>query len=143
MSSRGIEISVTTSLVTEECYSCHVLFAMPKELKDELLKQRAARFFYCPNGHGQHYVGKTREQELAEQVERLERRATRLSAEVDQERTAHALADRRRAAAQGQLTKARKRIENGVCPACHRHFADVQRHMDSKHPSGLAAAEAS
>src|SRR5436853_7851950 len=112
MSDRPIEISVTTTLVTEECYSCHVLFAMPKELKSDLLKQRATRNFYCPNGHGQRYVGKTREQELAEQVERLERRATQLSAEVDQERLAHALAERRRAAAQGQLTKTRKRIEN-------------------------------
>ena len=40
------------------------------------------------------------------------------------------------AAAQGRITQLQKRVQNGVCIACHRSFVDLKRHMASKHPSG-------
>jgi len=40
-------------------------------------------------------------------------------------------------ATKGQLTKARKRADRGVCQHCHRSFVDVARHVATKHPSVL------
>ena len=34
---------------------------------------------------------------------------------------------------QGQLTKAKKRAEAGMCPHCKRTFQKVQRHIANKH----------
>lgn len=139
---RGLQIDVTTALVTEECFQCHVLFAFPQELRTQLLEKRGpnGRQFYCPNGHEQHYIGKSEADLLRERLqaseserERAARRADRLSAEVDQERAARAYADRRRAAYQGRVTKLTKRAHAGVCAFCNRSFVNVQRHMSTKH----------
>jgi hypothetical protein len=43
-------------LATETCYSCGVVFGMPEIFKENRLKDH--RLFYCPNGHGQYYLGK-------------------------------------------------------------------------------------
>lgn len=37
-------------------------------------------------------------------------------------------------ATKGRLTKTKKRIANGVCPCCNRHFVNLERHMTGKHP---------
>ena len=40
----------------------------------------------------------------------------------------------------GHLTRSRKRACRGLCPFCKRHFVNVQRHVETKHPD--AAKEA-
>jgi len=47
----------------------------------------------------------------------------------------------RRRAAKGQLTKLKKRIDNGTCPYCNRHFENVQRHISCKHKEARNEAE--
>lgn len=37
-------------------------------------------------------------------------------------------------AQKGQMTKLKKRINNGVCPCCRRSFAALAQHMRRKHP---------
>src|SRR4051794_36726317 len=44
----------TTWLETEVCYSCSVLFAMPKEMRLRRLNDGGG--FWCPNGHMQFYT---------------------------------------------------------------------------------------
>lgn len=39
-------------------------------------------------------------------------------------------------------TRMKNRIANGVCPCCNRHFANVQRHIRTKHPEFTMAGEA-
>ena len=41
---------------------------------------------------------------------------------------------RAHSATKGQLTRARKRAANGVCPCCHRSFENVARHVAKQHP---------
>lgn len=36
--------------------------------------------------------------------------------------------------AEGELKQMQKRVHAGVCPCCNRTFANVARHMQSKHP---------
>jgi hypothetical protein len=74
-----------------------------------------------------HYPGKSEEEklraQLAHQREISDARALQLQKKDYQVR-----------AARGQLTKFKKRVGRGVCPCCNRHFKDLARHMESKHP---------
>lgn len=112
-------------LVVVECAACHMHFGVPTEFDAGRLRSRRA--FYCPDGHTQSYTGPTKEQELRRELDD-ERAATEYWRE-EQQRTA-----RQHAATKGQLTKTKKRIGNGTCPCCNRHFVNVERHMVSKHP---------
>ena len=128
MAGRMQMMDVTTKLVTEECCNCGVLFAFPNDLHDVL--NRTKRTFYCPSGHGQSYRGESHEA----QVQRLQSTITHLRDQRD-------ATERSLNATKGALTKARKQVqrtEHGVCPHCNRTFANVARHMTSKHPEHVA-----
>jgi hypothetical protein len=120
-------------MVTEECYSCHVLFAMPSDLKERALKDRSISF-YCPNGHGQHYIAdkiKTLESQLQREREEKQRiDEARRDAVLERD---HHWTERKKLRTRHH--NLRKRIQSGVCPCCHRTFENVSRHMQSKHPS--------
>ncbi len=109
----------------EQCCNCGMSFAMTADFKRRRLKDRA--LFYCPAGHPQHYVGKTEEQKLKEELERRQQmldaaQARAITSERDKE----------------QVLKAHKRMRvrvmNGVCPCCNRTFQNLMRHMKSEHP---------
>jgi hypothetical protein len=120
---RGDTITDQIVLVVEECYLCGIAFGMPSDYKEVRLRKRDT--FYCPNGHGQHYTGKTDAEKLREANERLQATRDLLAAE-----------ERSHIATRGHLTRAKKKIKGGVCPApgCKRHFTDLERHIASKHP---------
>lgn len=111
----------TTDLVTETCYSCGVLFALSEDFRRHRL--RDGRNFYCPNGHQQHYIGKTPEQQLKEAEAREVALKDQLQAAVHE-------AEQARQA----LLRDRQRFANGVCPCCNRSFENVRRHMATQHP---------
>ncbi len=52
------------SFVVTTCVTCGVKSALPEELDIQLRRSKAEH--YCPNGHIQHYLGKTPEQERDE-----------------------------------------------------------------------------
>ena len=140
MSSRLVEITANATLVTEECYRCGVLFAMPKEMQKRRLEDH--KDFYCPAGHGQHYVGKTEEQKLRDRLAAEEQRRERAEA---RERVARRHAEHEASRAngyKGQMVKAKKkltRVAAGVCPECNRTFQNLARHMAHQHgPAGEA-----
>jgi hypothetical protein len=120
------DIVYTERLVVTHCW-CGIALAIPENL-DRNLREKSANGAYCPVGHRFGYVD-TFEQALAR--EQQQHRATRdlLRAE-----------ERSHTATKGQATKLRKRIANGVCPCCHRHFANVERHVKTKHPDYEAPA---
>lgn len=133
-------LNFTETLIVEHCCRCGVAFGLPSDLQEQLLKDRG-RSFYCPLGHGQVYSGKTEAQKLREQLEFEQRRVVRMQAEQDRLRAERDHESRRRAAAQGQVTKIKKRVGKGTCPCCNRHFENVSRHMASKHPEFHAEVE--
>lgn len=126
-------MNALTTLVVEECCTCHMTFAMPSELRDRLLKKRGDPF-YCPAGHRQWYTGKTEEQKLQEALARSERQVESARTQRDFWQDEADREKRRRAAAKGQLTKAKNRIARGVCPCCNRSFTALARHMATEHP---------
>ncbi len=114
----------TINLVDVDCFKCGIVFGMPEQFERE--KRERGGTFYCPNGHGQHYT-KSEVQRLQEKLE-TERRSTEFW------RNQNTLAERRISAQKGQATKLRKRLANGVCPCCHRHFTNLERHIQGQHP---------
>ena len=135
---RAYTLTEKVTLVTEDCFRCGVVFAMPKEFREQRLRDKDT--FYCPNGHGQCYT--------ESEADRLKKQVARLRTEADQAWTAYtAASDQARAAARsnaalkGVVTKQRRRAAAGVCPCCNRSFQALARHMASKHP-GYATAPA-
>jgi len=129
----------------ETCCNCGVAFMMPEALYAACSADHK-KWFYCPNGHGQHYIGETDAERNRRRAERAEQQKARLEdalREKEREkREAVAAADRRTAAAKGQLTKHKKRSAAGTCPCCNRTFKQLASHMANKHPEYVADTKA-
>ena len=111
------------ALVTEECCAkgCGITFAMTADLRRRRLADHG--WFYCPNGHQQHYTGPSDSDRLRdEQAKNTHLRDQLLAAALDAE------------AARKALVRDRHRFANGVCPCCNRFFENVNRHMKGEHP---------
>lgn len=134
MTVRNYTITNTVTLVTENCCSCGVVFAMPDSLKEARLRD-GGRFF-CPSGHGMSYTDnlEARNKALAEQLEGEKRRREAALRETERLQGRLEVSQRQTAAQKGQVTKLKNRAANGVCPCCNRYFANVHRHMKSQHP---------
>lgn len=69
---RGEAHTEAIDFVMETCCNCHVPFFMPTQMRRELLADKE-RIFYCPNGHPQHYTGKTEAEKLKDRLAALEK----------------------------------------------------------------------
>jgi hypothetical protein len=115
-----------------ECYRC----AEPIWLSatQEQALRRNCNHFYCLWGHEQHYsLGPTREAELRLERDRLKQQLAQKDDEITDANRRAAHAKKQLAASRGEVTRLHKRTENGVCPCCNRTFANLARHMASKH----------
>lgn len=133
----GDRVTFTDDLYVTECCNCSITFGIPVQLQQRA-RENPNIWWYCPNGHHQHYPGKTEAAKVQEQLDREKRRNANLTSRLDQ---TQAERDHQAAVARGYkgaLAKTKKRIGRGVCPCCNRHFADVERHMATKHPEQVA-----
>ena|ERR1035438_9978683 len=131
-------LTYTTTLSKLTCGECHVPFAIPADLHDRV--KATGALFYCPNGHKIRY-SETENDRLKAKAEREERWRKEAETRVTHERDQRQAAERRVSAYKGQVTKIKKRIGNGFCPCCQRHFTNVERHMASKHPGYAESAD--
>jgi len=120
-----LRLHVVNEFVIEECYLCGVAFAMTAHFESQA--RRLHTVFHCPNGHRQSYEGKTEEERLREQLARKEQELTLARRQRDGEQN-------RSRALRGHLTRHKRRSAAGLCPCCRRTFAQLARHMKSKHP---------
>jgi hypothetical protein len=111
-------ITFTSTLSTEICCSCGVHFAIPELLQKKL--RETHNNFFCPNGHPQHYTGKSEAEKLREELKRKEQE----------------LADtvKQKLEVENEMIRTKKRIAAGVCPCCNRTFKQLAAHMKNKHP---------
>lgn len=123
----------TTVFHVTNCPECGMAFAMTSDF--ECRRREDHSTFYCPAGHKQYYAQKSKAEQLAEQLEREQARADRNAVELTRSIQAHQNTARRLSATRGVVTRTRRRIANGVCPCCSRHFTDLHRHMETKHPN--------
>lgn len=68
------------SIVQETCCNCGVLFWIGQGHHNDLVQCKNS--FYCPNGHPQHYAGKTEAEKQKERAEKAENKAHRLNCEL-------------------------------------------------------------
>ncbi|KKM85207.1 hypothetical protein LCGC14_1291410 [marine sediment metagenome] len=111
---------------------CGIQHAVPASLRDEQLREfndgRQPELIYCPLGHQHCPAGVT-------EAERLRRRLQQQKAAHDQTKAQLRDAKNQGRAEKAAKTRLKNRIANGVCPCCHRTFANLARHMDKKHPA--------
>lgn len=122
----GLTYTKEITMVTEVCCSCGIAFGMPSDLQGHL-KNDPNKYFYCPNGHSQHYT-KSREQRLREEAEAKLRQKEQQLRDAD-------IAKNILQADFDKVTRKLKRVQNGVCPypGCKRHFNNLARHIKTKH----------
>lgn len=118
-----LRLQQTLEIYTEECCNCGVLFGMTKQHKQERSKDHG--WFYCPNGHAQHYTSESDAEKNARLLREEQARHQRTIARENEERAAKEKAERKL-----------KRVGRGVCSECNRTFQNLARHMCSKHGVG-------
>lgn len=123
------QIQHTVTLTTLECGQCGTVFAMSEDLQARRLEDHES--FFCPLGHERHYPGKSAKEK---QIEKLKTRLEWAEKGRDAAQGRADTAERSRAAVQGHLTRTKKRLAGGACPCCKRSFANLGRHMKTKHP---------
>jgi Zn finger protein HypA/HybF involved in hydrogenase expression len=108
------------AFVAIECWQCQIAFGVTPYFQER--RREDHQSFYCPAGHSQIYPSKSREEKLQEELAKAER-AKQMA--LDQAR----MEAEQRQKAERKL----KRVQRGVCPQCNRTFAELTKHMQSKH----------
>jgi uncharacterized protein with NRDE domain len=120
------------------CPKCGIEYAAPKTFMEECRKDPTI-YFHCPNGHGRHF-SESEADKLRKERDRLAQRIAEKDDQIRHQRELTEAADRRAAAARGQVTKIKNRVGHGVCPCCNRTFENLHRHMATQHPTFTAEA---
>jgi RNA polymerase-binding transcription factor DksA len=118
-----------------DCITCGSPIWGPATRKTHCLNKKGIESFYCINGHSQVYVGETESQKLQKQLDRVTKEKEWAEQSKQRAQEAEATARRAEAIAKGKLKAQATRIKNGVCPCCNRSFANLHRHMSTKHPT--------
>lgn len=129
----GNTMQLGLELVVIDCISCGIPFAAPKQWRQERINDH--RRFYCPNGHEQHYTGKTEAERLRDELARTKAQLDQKSARIVdlQDEVQHQ--ERRVNGYKGALGRVKRRVAKGTCPCCSRKFKDLEAHMKTEHPT--------
>ena len=112
--------------LVDQCGTCGVLYVVPQCVNDTHIEQGG--FSYCSNGHQWGWrEGRHEREAIRRERDRLKQENARL---IDVAEEAKMVAQK----VEAELGRVQRRHNNGVCPCCHRSFANVARHMKSKHP---------
>lgn len=121
----GIEFFV------EHCCECRMPFAITMDM------QRARRddhkWFYCPQGHPQHYTGPSEADKLRGEVEKQRQEVERQRQMREAEAARRLRVEQERDEVARAHNRMRTRVMNGVCPCCNRTFQNLMQHMKTEH----------
>lgn len=123
---------LNVSFTTEKCWVCGVHFALERDYSAK--RGKDGKQFHCPNGCKLAF-GPSEVQELKDKLARERARHDQTEARLRDERQSHEHTGRQLIAQRGATTRIKRRIGKGVCPCCNRTFADLTRHMNTKHPN--------
>lgn len=133
------------TLALVHCGGCGLSFGLTTAFRDTRLADH--KQFNCPNGCYVNWSGKSESELLKEELAAKEAQLTSARSNRDyyQEKyhaTEKKLDYKGRVLTRktNELHKVKTRIRHGVCPCCNRSFADLHKHMNSKHP-GFSKSE--
>jgi NMD protein affecting ribosome stability and mRNA decay len=119
-----------SELETLVCGGCGIAYAVPtpwlKARRDD------GKQFYCPNGCTRVFRESTTDR-LRRSLDKQIQENARLADAAAAEQKRAVAAEARARTAETTAKRLRTRIQAGVCPDCNRTFADLARHMASKH----------
>lgn len=131
---------VSITLVAETCCVCGIAFGIPSDTRKHRLDDHG--YFYCPNGHSQHYTGKTEAEKLREQLASKDREIAAQKSRVTYWSDQHSAVAAQKSAVERSLratkavvTRTKKKIVAGRCPCCSTKFKDLAVHMRTEHPN--------
>lgn len=132
MSQAALDLQVSHTVIICCHEKCGIAFSVPQWWEQRRREDKT--WWYCPNGHSQHFSGKTEAERLKGEVERLNKDAAYLRTRLEDEaKTVNRLC-RSRDSYKGQVTRIKNRVSKGVCPCCNRTFQNLARHMTGQHP---------
>jgi hypothetical protein len=106
-----------------------MVWGMPRDFYNSQNHLKENGGFWCPAGHQRHFVsGESEEIKLRRQLQQKIQNEAYLNDQIK-------AAERRTSAARGVVTRIKNRVSHGVCPCCNRTFANLMRHMKTKHPA--------
>jgi len=132
-------ITANVTLVRLVCPTCGGVFAIAAAYHDEAkMLGGFQRCWSCPYCKASRGFGKSAHEVEKEklQAELVAARRDKNNAEIragSLEKEAEHFR-KSRDGVKGVLARERKRVGNGVCPCCSRHFVNLMRHMKTKHP---------
>lgn len=124
----NITLEQTLTFRLHTCGACGIVYAMEVGFYARKLADKTS--FWCPNGHGRAFTGKSEGQQLKEAEAQAEHLRNALTHTQDQLEAT----ERSRTAYKGQVTKIKRRVGKGVCPCCNRYFRELGDHMTTEHP---------
>lgn len=116
------------------CGSCGGVFALNYEVLQHA--RNNAGGYNCPYCRERWSWTKTEAQRLREQLEQAQRELRQEKCNVMTERQMRESVELEN----NRLGKKLKRVHKGTCPCCKRHFENLQRHMETKHPEATKKA---
>ena len=106
-----------TQIVEISCSKCGVSFWITEKHNHELLKFKNT--FYCPNGHGQVYIGESYEEKIhgleklakekGEKIDRFKKIMEQTSGQLENEQVSNKQLARSNSALRGVITRMKKR----------------------------------
>lgn len=132
MSARvAIRQEIRVELFVIDCATCGMLFGITKELEDRA------------SGHGQSFSGETEAERLKRELKQARDNEKWFRDAYSDEAERRQGTERQLSATRGVVTRLHHRAVAGACPfGCRRHFADVERHVASRHAGEHLEGEA-
>ena len=123
--------STLVDLTTIKCGQCGGIYAIVERFRKRL--EEEGGFWHCPYCKTGWGYGEGENDRLKKDRDIFASRCSHLSDQLGREK-------RSGIALRGHLTRAKKRSIAGLCPCCKRHFANLKRHIQTKHPGYCKAA---
>lgn len=118
-----------------QCPACFMLYGVPQGF--EAARREDSKVFWCPGcGESRHYP------KDGTAADKLRRERDRLKQQLAEKDDRIAIIDRLWSAAETRASKAEKQVKRvekrahaGLCPCCNRSFAELAKHIATKHPT--------
>lgn len=104
---------------------CGISYAVP--VWWEHGKRQNHSWFYCPNGHRQHFLAESDEEKYRRERDVARQQVARAEQEAIE-------AWQRAVKAEKETKRLKKRTAAGTCPCCQRTFSNMAQHMKHMHP---------
>jgi hypothetical protein len=125
-------LKIEQVFVILDCATCGTPIALTQDL-ERRVRADSSRQFFCPHGHPNVFRDSEADRLRAKLAEQ-----TRIATEMaDRARRAEAVSEAR----SRELGRLKGRSAAGLCLCCNRTFAQLGRHMKTKHPDQAPAAK--